>query len=112
MTARHCSACSSSSHTRPTCPRVHGCIPPARVHPYYTETIALREDMQLCFDFRRPRPAADAFAALRDRWGEINERRLWRVLRWLEARRRVAVVGAQVANGHRYASDGYIRRAA
>lgn len=66
-------------------------------------------DLQLCFDFTYPKAAGEAFAELRDQWGSIGERRLQRMLRRLEAERRVIAVGVRYADGFRCGSDGYIR---
>jgi hypothetical protein len=48
------------------------------------ETFALR-DMMLGYVTRYPQPAADLFAQVRDDYGSVGDRRLWRCLAWLLA---------------------------
>jgi hypothetical protein len=68
----------------------------------FAETHALRRSM-LNYVTSHPRSAGRIFTLLRAEWGEVGERRLWRVLRWLLAQ------GAIVRVGCRYHSDGYVR---
>lgn len=57
----------------------------------------------------RPRTAARLFDLVREQWGDACERRLWRVLRWLELQGHVQAVGVQLGSGGvRFASDGYV----
>ncbi len=51
----------------------------------------------------RPRTAPAMFDELCREWGDINERRLWRVAHWLLKN------GMWIRVGDRYHSEGYIR---
>lgn len=66
-----------------------------------TETLGIRESV-LSYTTTRPRSAERIFGLVRAEWGEIGERRLWRILNWLVGR------GAIVRVGQRHCSDGYV----
>lgn len=68
------------------------------------ETKALRESM-LGYVTTRPRSAERIFSLLRDEWGDVNERRLWRTLRWLVS------TGAVTRLGVSRSGSSYIRGA-
>jgi len=73
--------------------------PPLTPHELRAEAAALRADM-LKHVTRRPRSAARLFDLVRQEWGELGERRLWRTLQWLMARGDITRVSK---------TDGYIR---
>ena len=52
---------------------------------------------------RHPRPASALFDRVREDWGPIDERRMWRLLGELLER------GEVVRVGRRHASEGYVR---
>lgn len=66
-----------------------------------TETLGIRETL-LSYVTARPRSAERIFALVREEWGEIGERRLWRTLDWLVEH------GAVRRVGDRHHSDGYV----
>ena len=99
-----CSACNIDGHLRPTCPRVYTCRRRTRPIRSFVETHALRESMLERLHPRRPMSPVRLFAALRDEWGSLGERRLWRVLCWLTG------VGLVARDGRKYQPDGYVRR--
>lgn len=70
-----------------------------------TETIGIRESV-LSYTTTRPRSAERIFGLVRQEWGEIGERRLWRILEWLIGR------GAVRRIGDRYHGEGYVLGAA
>jgi len=66
------------------------------------ETFAIRDSL-LALAGRHPIPAAVLFERLRDEWGTLCERRLWRAINWLVAHGKLQRVG------DRYHSEGYVR---
>src|ERR1043165_7715889 len=86
---QRCSACSLQGHNRACCPHVFTCKPPPRLHPHYTETHALREAVWEQLSFRFPKTPMELFSEIRDDWGAVEERRLWRALQWNLQRRRI-----------------------
>ncbi len=72
-----------------------------------SETAALRETMLEVTPSRDVVRASRLFELLRDQWGSVCERRLWRALAWLVARGRLVRVGIKCdayASGYRRAS--------
>lgn len=69
------------------------------MNPRNTETLAMRRDL-LSYVTKRPRTAPELFNRLRGEWGNIELRRLWRMLEWLVDR------GAVVKYDDK--GDGYV----
>lgn len=71
-------------------------------HDSTAETLAIREAL-LASTGRYPKSAAQLFELVRDEWGTLTERRLWRALQKLVRDGLVRRVG------ERNHSDGYVR---
>lgn len=69
--------------------------------PTTIETWALRDDMRALLT-RRPQTGSAVFAQLRDNWGRLGERRMWRTIRWLVDR------GFAIGLGQRGFGMGYV----
>jgi hypothetical protein len=74
---------------------------PDRRTPYRAETDAVRASVLQQIG-RRPRRAAEIFVAVRDDYGSVGERRLWRAIEWLVANGKAARVGPSGK------SEGYV----
>jgi hypothetical protein len=71
-----------------------------------TESLAIREDMLAEFNRYYPKQATQVFDRLRRRWGELTERRLYKILKDLLRTGELRRIGT------RYACEGYVRAAA
>lgn len=71
-----------------------------------SESLAIREDMLAEFNRHYPKMATQVFDNLRRRWGELNERRLYKILKDLLRTGELRQIGT------RYACEGYVRAAA
>ena len=85
---QHCTACDDTGHKRSNCPRVFTCKPPPPVSDRWSETYALRDAVLERMSSRIAKTPQEIFAEVRDDWGDVEVRRLWRALQWNVLQRR------------------------